>query len=132
MIESILVNFIPKGSFTDSQVHDAGSTERPSGIVSRYVVHLYSLNPDISLWTKEQATSWLSNVQPLDEDDKQVWNRLKVDGKSLPVVTVEGLMRFGMTYGPALNVVTEIKKLLGQEYVGLQPSALDSMFSTFS
>lgn len=76
------------------------------------------IEPDISSWTKEQATAWLSKAQPLEDDDAQVWNSLRMDGKSLPLVTPDLLLKCGMAAGPALNVVSQIQMLISQ----VQPS----------
>lgn len=113
---SFLFNFIHKGYFTNSQTHAVGSTERPTGIVSCHIIfiNLYSLKTDVSLWSKEQVTSWLSTVQSLDENNKQEWESLQASGKSLRGITQETLEKRGMAYGPAFDVVLEIKKLLGQ------------------
>eukprot|EP00026_Physarum_polycephalum_P013206 Phypoly_transcript_13585.p1 GENE.Phypoly_transcript_13585~~Phypoly_transcript_13585.p1 ORF type:complete len:237 (+),score=19.20 Phypoly_transcript_13585:123-833(+) len=68
---------------------------------------------DFSAWTKEQVTSWLSNVQSLDENNKQVWASLQVTGKSLCGISQEVLEKHGMPYGPAFEIVSHIRKLLG-------------------
>lgn len=104
------------------------SENRP-GIASSCRHHhvIHSLKPDISSWTKEQTTSWLSNVQTLEEDDKQVWNSLRLDGKSLLLVTADMLEKRGMGFGAALGIVFEIQNLLGQSKISMQSAAESSM-----
>jgi hypothetical protein len=56
-------------------------------VILSHVMYLYSFNTDISSWTKEQATSWLSNIQRISNDDKQLLKSLQLDGETLRGVT---------------------------------------------
>ncbi len=47
-----------------------------------------------------------------------MWSSLKIDGKSLPLVTVDLLVECGMAVGPSLKVVSKIQRLFGQGLVG--------------
>ncbi len=82
-------------------------------VILSHVMYLYSFNTDISSWTKEQATSWLSNIQRISDDDKQLLKSLELDGETLRGVTQDLLEKRGMGFGPALRVVSNIQKLLG-------------------
>ncbi len=64
---------------------------------------IYLMN-DPRCITKEKTTSWLLNVQSLGENEKHMWSSLKIDGKSLPLVTVDLLVECGMAVGPSLKV----------------------------
>jgi hypothetical protein len=103
---SIPVNNIVKSrklsSIPDGQAQ-TGATNRPT---------------DISAWTKEQVTSWLLNVQPLDDNNKRVWESLQATGKSLKGISQEMLEKHGMPYGPAFEVVSQIHKLVGLAQLG--------------